>query len=373
MNMIWTEENGSFGGRRQGLEGRSLAGYVAVAGLAAGLMTVGCRKAPAADDPSLNAAVQQRLQADTGLSGQPLQATVQGGVATLSGSVDSAAARSLAANDTAGVPGIREVINNLTLAAPTTAPVAVVTPTPAPIRTIPEHSQARLPERPIERQQQAPIDRHPPQYAQNQQPEPPIVRQAAAPPPPPAVRNVTVPAGTGLSVRITQTLDSQSTQPGTTFSGVLASDVIVDDLVAFPAGTRVNGRVDDAKDAGHFSGNSLLAISLTGINRRGESIPISTDSFSKQGNGRGKNTAEKVGGGAAVGAILGGILGGGKGAAIGAGAGGGLGAGANGVTRGQQVQIPSESLVRFRLNTPVTVRAAASGEGNNGGLQSHEN
>ena len=69
-----------------------------------------------------------------------------------------------------------------------------------------------------------------------------------------------------------------------------------------------------------------------------------------------------VGGGAAVGAILGGILGGGKGAAIGAATGGGVGAGANAVTRGQQVQIPSETLIRFRLTNPVSLRVNASGE-----------
>jgi len=80
-----------------------------------------------------------------------------------------------------------------------------------------------------------------------------------------------------------------------------------------------------------------------------------------EGKGRGKNTAEKTGGGAAVGAILGGIFGGGKGAAIGAAAGGGVGAGANAVTRGQQVQIPSETVVRFKLSGPVTVRARADG------------
>jgi len=69
-----------------------------------------------------------------------------------------------------------------------------------------------------------------------------------------------------------------------------------------------------------------------------------------------------VGGGAAVGAILGGIFGGGKGAAIGAAAGGGLGAGANAVTKGEQVQIPSESLIRFRLTNAIALRVST---GNN--------
>jgi len=187
--------------------------------------------------------------------------------------------------------------------------------------------------------------------------------QQAPPPPPPApvVHNMTLPAGTTIPVRITQTLDSATTQTGDKFTGVIASDIVDNGMVVLPAGTPVSGRVDEAKDAAHFKGSSLLSISLTSISRRGERIEVSTDPFSKQGEGRGKNTAEKVGGGAAVGAILGGILGGGKGAAIGATAGGGVGAGANTITRGQQVQIPSESVVRFKLANSIMVRVTSGG------------
>jgi hypothetical protein len=116
----------------------------------------------------------------------------------------------------------------------------------------------------------------------------------------------------------------------------------------------------DAKDAGLFSGSSLLSIELTAVTTRGQRIQVVTDAYSKQGAGRGKNTAAKAGGGAALGAIIGALAGGGKGAAIGAAAGGGLGAGVNGVTRGQQVQIPSESLVNFRLQAPISVTTSQS-------------
>ena len=349
-----------------------------VVALALALALSGCKStpAPATDDASLNAALQSRLQSDPGLVGQPFQVSVKDGVATLTGNVTNPAARSLAANDASQVTGIRTVINDLTLAAPEpTAPEVVTTPPPAPVKTIPQRRErVKIPPpqrahvEPPPPPMPAPIERSEPQTAQVEPPPPPAPKPA-----PPAFRTVRVPSGTELPVRITQTLDSASTQAGTTFSGTLASDVIVDGLVAFPTGTRVSGRVEDAKDAGHFSGNSLLAVSLTSISRRGETLPITTDTYSKQGNGRGKNTAEKVGGGAAVGAILGGIFGGGKGAAIGAASGGGIGAGVNGVTRGQQVQIPSESLVRFRLNTEISVKAPLTTEGDNtGNLEHHD-
>jgi hypothetical protein len=119
------------------------------------------------------------------------------------------------------------------------------------------------------------------------------------------------------------------------------------------------------QEAAHYKGSSLLTIELTSINRRGEKLTVNTDPYSVQGKGRGKNTAEKVGGGAAVGAILGGILGGGKGAAVGAAAGGGLGAGANTITRGEQVQIPSETLIRFNLTNTLSLRVPTHGETEN--------
>jgi hypothetical protein len=175
------------------------------------------------------------------------------------------------------------------------------------------------------------------------------------------VHNITLPADTAIPIRITQTLDSATTQTGDKFTGEIASDILQDGMVVLAQGTPVTGHVDAAQDAAHFKGSALLTISLTAIDRHGEHIQVATEPYTKQGEGRGKNTAEKVGGGAAVGAILGGILGGGRGAAIGAAAGGGVGAGANGVTRGQQVQIPSETVVRFKLSDPIIVHITTGG------------
>jgi hypothetical protein len=230
--------------------------------------------------------------------------------------------------------------------------------------------------------QPAPVVRNdaPPPPPQPAAAPPPAVAQvqapAPAPPPTSVVHNITLPAGTDIPVRITQTLDSATTQTGDRFTGAVASDIIMDGMVVLAQGTPVTGHVDAAQDAAHFKGSALLTVSLTAIDRHGEHIAVATDGYTKQGEGRGKNTAEKVGGGAAVGAILGGIFGGGKGAAIGSVAGGGLGAGAQGVTRGQQVQIPSETVVRFRLSDPVIVNipSGASPAGNNGpALERHNN
>ena len=168
-------------------------------------------------------------------------------------------------------------------------------------------------------------------------------------------KTVVLPEGTVIPIRMIDTLDSANAQPNQTFRGTLAGDLIGDGMIALPQGTTVVGRIVDAKDAAHFKGSALLSIELTAVETRGRSIPLVTDTYTKEGAGRGKNTAAKAGGGAALGAIIGALAGGGKGAAIGAVAGGGAGTAVNGVTRGQQVQIASESLVNFHLQSPVTV------------------
>jgi hypothetical protein len=330
--------------------------------LTVGLGLAGCKAKPAVSDDALTTTIQSQLSGDSAIAGQQITVSVQGGVATLNGVVANDAQRTIAARDAAGVAGVKEVQNALVVG---TASVAAATPAPAPEPLKPSAGVAAVePKRERERHEAAPIERMappPPPVQQANQPAPPPVEQAPAPAPPPpppqpVFKSVTIQAGDSLPVRVTQTLDSATTQQGTAFSGVVASDIVVDGVVAIPAGTVVSGQVDVVHEAAHFKGAALLTVSLNSLTRKGEKVPLTTDPYTVEGKGRGKNTLEKTGGGAAVGAILGGIFGGGKGAAIGAAAGGGVGAGANAVTRGQQVQIPSETVVRFKLSDPVTVR-----------------
>jgi hypothetical protein len=362
---------------------------VPAACLCVALLTCGCKSStPAASDAALAQNAQAQISTDTSLSGQPITVSVAKGVASLSGSVANDAQKTIAARDIAGIAGIKEVDNNLSVGAPAPVAAVVSTPPPAPI-PVPQVQVHEPTRKELEQQhrdelaqrralaqqnhQPAPIERPQQPYAPQQQAYNPPTPVAPPPPPPPAqpvFRNVSVPAGTTIPVRVTQTLDSATTQEGDSFSGVVASDVVIDGATVLPAGSAVSGHVDTVHEAGHFKGSSLLTVSLSSVSRRGDRLPISTDPYSVQGKGRGANSAEKIGGGAAVGAIIGGIFGGGKGAAIGAGAGGGLGAGAQAVTKGQQVQIPSETVVRFHLAAPLSVRVRAEGGSHNGeGLQ----
>jgi len=308
---------------------------------------------PVRDDQQIGSDIQAKITAESALSGQTIQVAVANGVATLTGKADNDASRALAAADSASVEGVRTVVNNLVVAPRRAARVSP----PKPERRHKEIAEAAPPPPPPPPAPAAPV------------PETVQVVAPPAPPPPPPVKTVTLPASTVIPIRMTDTLDSASTQSNSVFHGSLAGDLIADGMVVARSGASVVGRVITAKDATHFSGSSELSIELTRIDPVDHPVDVVTDAFTKQGNGRGKNTATKAGGGAALGAIIGALAGGGKGAAIGAVTGGGVGAGVNGVTRGQQVQIPTETLVSFHLQSPISVTTSKTVGESRGGDQ----
>ena len=169
---------------------------------------------------------------------------------------------------------------------------------------------------------------------------------------------ITVPAGTRLVVRTIDPVDSDKNHVGDKFEALLEQPLNVNDTVVAPKGASVYGRLDEVKQAGHITGKSDLKLSLTGIVINGQTVPLSTSDYDLAGKSRGANTAKKVGGGAAAGAVIGAIVGGGKGAAIGAGVGAGAGTAVQVMTRGQQVHVPSETLLEFTLDQSVTVTRA---------------
>ena len=99
----------------------------------------------------------------------------------------------------------------------------------------------------------------------------------------------------------------------------------------------------------------LLKLALTGIVIDGRTVPLVTADYELTGKSKGASTARRTVGGAALGSIIGAIAGGGKGAAIGAGTGAGVGAGSEIITKGDQVKIPSETLLDFTLQQNVTI------------------
>jgi hypothetical protein len=167
--------------------------------------------------------------------------------------------------------------------------------------------------------------------------------------------NVTIPAGTRISVRTIDAIDSSRNLPGDRFQASLAEPLMLDGDVVVEKDTLVFGRLTQSKESGTFSGRSQLRLELTGIVVQGKTVPVLTGDYEVTGKSRGASTAKRTVGGAALGAIIGAVADGGQGAAIGAGVGAGAGAGSETITRGDQVKVPSETLIDFTLQEGVSI------------------
>lgn len=175
-----------------------------------------------------------------------------------------------------------------------------------------------------------------------------------------ATTTVTVPAGTTILVRMIDSVDSDTNHVGDRFRASLEQDLVLNGTVVAQRGTDVYGRLAEAKEAGRIQGKSQLKLELTDLLIGNRLQPIMTGDYEVSGSSRGANTAKKVGGGAALGAIIGAIAGGGKGAAIGAGVGAGAGTAVQVLTKGEQVHVPSETLLDFRITQPFTAQVPAN-------------
>ena len=327
-------------------------------------LAVACTKAPT--DAQVTSDIQSKLAADSGLQNKQLTVQSDKGTVTLSGTVDNDAQREAAAKYAASAAGVKQVINNLQVA-PTAAMAApqdatpqnaepAAQPEPAP-RAASKPSPSAHKHRSSSSNQDNMAQSQPPanSYASSAAPTQAPVAQNTPPQPPPAPAKVTLPSGTAVPVRLVDTIDSATAQTGDTFHATLDSPVAVDGEVAIPAHYDVEGHVVAAQASGKFAGRALLDLQLDRIKVGDKWYNVETDHFKQETGSRGKNTATKVGVGAAAGAILGGIFGGGKGAAIGSVAGAGAGGGVQAASKKPDIKLASERILTFTLQQPVTI------------------
>jgi len=278
-------------------------------------------------DAEIAAEVQSKINSDQNIATRQVGVTATDGVVTLSGTVGNEFDRSAAGGDAAQIAGVKTVVNNLQVA-PSTDAMNSITPGRQHGGSL--HRAYRPP----------PAVRTPSQHQ--------------------ASETVTVPQGTLLSIRLVDAIDSERAKDGDTFHGTLEAPVTIGDTIVIPKYADVEGQVVQAKSAAHFAGQSELTLELTRLQAGDKSYSITSDQYTQQGAGRGKRTAEVIGGGAGAGALIGGLTGGGKGALIGAALGAGAGTGVQAMTHGQQVRIPSETVLQFHLNAPISVQPSAA-------------
>jgi TolA-binding protein len=192
----------------------------------------------------------------------------------------------------------------------------------------------------------APADARP-AAAQDRAPEPKPAQQGTA------TRPNEVPAGTELDVRLDKPLSSETAQVEDRFTATTVADLYNGNNLLIPAGSAVRGFVTAVTKAGRVERTGKLTLAFDQVTVNGRAYPMHATPTGALQSGGYRQDAGKIGAGAAVGAIIGGILGGGKGALAGILIGGG---GVVAATEGQDVNLPAATVLRLRVESPVTVR-----------------
>jgi hypothetical protein len=164
-----------------------------------------------------------------------------------------------------------------------------------------------------------------------------------------------LPAGTVLTVRMIDPVDSEVSHVGETFRASIDEPVVVGSDQVIPRGADVVVKLVDDKQSGKISGKTELTLDLVSVFVNGKIVDINTESVTRESSSRAGRSGKVIGGTAALGAIIGALAGGGKGAAIGAAGGAGVGTAAQVATKGQRVHIPSETRLTFTLEYPVRI------------------
>jgi hypothetical protein len=172
----------------------------------------------------------------------------------------------------------------------------------------------------------------------------------------PQFRSVTIPAGTSLHVKLTDTVASNTSKVEDAVRGQLAQAIVVDDQTVVPAGAGVRGSVFQAVQSGRVKGRASLAIGFDRLTVGDETHDIRTSRYAQTARATKGKDAKKVGIGAAAGAVVGAIAGGKKGAAVGTAVGAGGGAGVVAATRGDEVVLPAGTTVVTKLREPLTIQ-----------------
>jgi hypothetical protein len=171
----------------------------------------------------------------------------------------------------------------------------------------------------------------------------------------PVGREVEVPSGAIVAVRLDRALSTVRNRAGDTFGATLDEPILVDGEEVLTRGTKFSGHVTTSEASGRLKGRAVLGMTLDGFDTNGRHYPIRTSLTSKTSEAHKKRNIELIGGGAGVGALIGGLTGGGKGAGIGAAVGAGAGTGVAAATGKKEVEIPAETLFRFSLKSPVKI------------------
>ncbi len=152
---------------------------------------------------------------------------------------------------------------------------------------------------------------------------------------------LTVPSGTRLVIRTSDTIDSSRHSAGHRFRGQLSGALVVNGVTVVPRGTILYGRISQARQSGRLAGSSELVMEFTDILINDQLFEIRTSNLQAQGGNEAGRTVRRT----ARAAAIGGLAGGSRGARTGA----RVGAGASLLTRGSSINIPAGTILETSL------------------------
>ena len=170
-------------------------------------------------------------------------------------------------------------------------------------------------------------------------------------------REITVPRGTMITVRLEDRLGTSASRAGDPFMAMVESPVSVGDDVVIPSGAEVAGNVLVAEPAGHISGHGRLQLRYASLRIGDEHYPLDSRSLMYESASSARRSTGLIGGGAVLGGLIGGIAGGSGGSAVkGAVVGGAAGTAASAMSPAPQLLFEPGTLLRFALDQDVAIR-----------------
>lgn len=295
-----------------------------------------------ASDQAIANEVKAKFFADPQVKAANLDVTVKKGELTILGDAPNDSVRYQAFKLASETSGVVKVDDRMTVRAADVQPAPE--PEPAPVAARPA-VRVRRP---------APAPRT--YAAAEPAPAPtPVVASVPTAPAEPQMVRTQIPTGSSVVIRMIDSIDSEVNRAGEIFRASLDAPLMADGEVVVPEGADVLVKLVESRSAGRMAGRSELRLELVRLEFQGRSYPIVSSTYQQLGTSRGKRTAATIGGGAAIGAAIGAIAGGGRGAAIGAAVGGASGTAVQVLTKGQQIRVPSETRLDFRLEAPLEI------------------
>ena len=192
--------------------------------------------------------------------------------------------------------------------------------------------------------------------------EPKLAPASQRPPANPTAKSAantawTIPTGSKIVIRMIDSISSEQSKAGQTFVATLEEAITLGGVEVVPKNTDVRGRISTINDAGRVTGSAQLGLELTQLIVNGIPYSVTTSEYQEVAQSRTGETAKRTVGAGAVGAVIGAIAGGKKGAAIGAGVGAGGATAVQVMTKGEKLNIPSETRLEFTLRAPLVIAA----------------